>query len=51
MKKVKYTGDLPATLPTLGLEVKPGQEIEVPDDFNNALFVDVVENQPKKEAK
>ena len=37
--KVKYTGDIPQQLPTIGLEVQPGDEVEVPDDFRNALFV------------
>lgn len=41
MKKVKYNGSLPTVLPTLGLEVKPGDVIDVPDDFNNALFDEV----------
>lgn len=37
--KVKYIGETPVQLPTIGIEVKPGDEIDVPDDFHNAQFV------------
>jgi len=39
--KVKYTGDIPVQLSTIGVDVKPGDEIDVPEDFSNALFVPV----------
>jgi hypothetical protein len=53
MKKVKYIGELPAFLPTLGLEVEPGDIIEVPDDFLNANFENVKETSdpPEKNKK
>lgn len=38
MKKVKYVGDGFALLPTLSVEVSPGDVIDVPDDFENANF-------------
>lgn len=51
MKKVVYKGDLPALLPTLGIEVKPGDVVEVPDDFFNPQFEDFVDKPAtKKEA-
>lgn len=51
MKKVKYKGDLPALLPTLGIEVKPGDVIEVPDDFVNANFEEVPKETTKETTK
>lgn len=42
MKKVKYVGDALTLLPTLNVEVAPGDVIDVPDDFNNANFEMVV---------
>lgn len=45
MKKVKYNGTLPALLPTLGLEVNPGDVIDAPDDFMNAQFEEVVDKK------
>lgn len=43
--KVKYKGDLPAHLPTLGIEVMPGDVIDVPDDFNNVNFKPFVDKK------
>lgn len=43
MKTVKYVGDYEAHLPSLGKFVKPGDELEVDDDFVNVLFI-LVEN-------
>ncbi|MGM1416359.1 hypothetical protein ACS2BX_25955 [Bacillus cereus group sp. BceL300] len=48
-KKVRYTGDEPILLPTLHVEVKPGDVIEVPKDFYNVNFVDVKEKKTKEE--
>jgi hypothetical protein len=46
MKKVKYAGQIDGVIVMLEgapVEVKNGDVIEVPDDFNNANFEDVVE--------
>lgn len=48
MKTVKYVGDYEAHLPSIGVFVKPGDEIEVDDDFVNGLFVLVEENEAQK---
>ncbi|QQE80931.1 hypothetical protein [Alicyclobacillus sp. SO9] len=47
--KFKYNGELPTTLPTLGVDVEPGDEVELPDDFFNPLFEAV--KKPKKSEK
>ncbi|GEM_PF-5873463 len=39
MKSVKYMAEYDGNLPSLGISVKPGDVIEVEDDFDNALFV------------
>lgn len=39
--KVKFIGEHPADLPTIGLHVEPNQEIEVDDSFEHPLFVAV----------
>lgn len=41
MKKVKYVGDTEVALTTLGLVVKNGDVVDVPDDFANELFQEV----------
>lgn len=48
--KVKYVGEIDVMIPTLGIQVKKGDEIEVPEDFSNANFVPVEEkvNSKKK---
>lgn len=43
--QVKYVGEYPADLTTLGVHVEPGDTIEVADDFEHPLFVSV---KPKK---
>lgn len=51
MKKVKYVsrnGDTIVMLPGNPVDVKFGDVIDVPDDFNNANFEDVVEDEPKQ---
>lgn len=47
MKKVKYVGDAPQLLPTLGVTVANGDVIDVPDEFSNSNFEDV---SPAKKA-
>lgn len=50
MKKVKYVGqngDTTVMLPGAPVDVKYGDVIDVPDDFFNANFEDVVEDEPK----
>lgn len=47
MKKVKFIGEDEKILPTLGITVKPGDELDVPDDFANALFVSVEDSRKK----
>lgn len=37
-KNVKYVGEPDADLPSLGLFVRKGDVISVPDDFENGLF-------------
>lgn len=48
MRKVKYIGETEAILPHLGVAVKPGEEIEVDEDFNNTLFVPIEEVKVEK---
>jgi hypothetical protein len=48
-KKVRFNGHEAVDLPTLGVRVEPGDVIDVPDCFENALFTDVKES--KKTAK
>jgi hypothetical protein len=48
MKKVRYTGDLEATIPMLNLTVNSGDVIDVPDDFANGNFEPVVETKQKQ---
>jgi hypothetical protein len=50
MKKVKFigrNGDMIVMLPGAPVDVKFGDVIDVPDDFNNVNFEDVVEDKPK----
>jgi len=51
MKRVRYVGTEPVVLPMLNIEVTVGDEIEVPDSFENGLF-EVVKPvmKPKGEA-
>lgn len=49
--KVKYNGELPALLPTLGKLVNPEDIIDVPDDFNNSEFTVIEEDKPLKPKK
>lgn len=53
MKSVKYVGELGADLPSLGLFVVKNDVIDVPDDFENGLFEDVVtvNTAPTKQPK
>ena len=39
MKRVKFVGEYEVTMPTINVQVKPGDVIEVEDTFDNALFV------------
>lgn len=48
MKKVKYNGTLKALVPTLNLEVNPGDVIDVPDDFVNTQFEEVTSKPTSK---
>jgi hypothetical protein len=51
MKKVKYVGqqdDMIVMLPEAPVVVKNGDVIEVPDDFFNANFEEVVEKKSSK---
>lgn len=41
MKKVRYTGEDPALLPTLNVQVSRGDVITVPDDFDADNFAEV----------
>lgn len=49
--KVKYEGDVPVQLSTLGKDVNPGDEIEVPDSFHNANFTEVTPKKKEGEKK
>lgn len=49
MKKVKYNGPIPVIAPTLGLEIKPGDTLDVPDDFVNGAFEEVPAAPPAKD--
>lgn len=49
MKTVRYVGAWEADLVTIGLHVKPGDIIEVPDTFESASFIPV-KNAPTKAA-
>lgn len=41
MKKVRYVGEWPADLTTLGKHVEPNDVIDVADEFDHPLFADV----------
>jgi hypothetical protein len=41
-KKVRYLGDYAVDIPALSVHVEPGDVIEVPDDFVNGQFEEVV---------
>ena len=43
MKRVKYMGEAIVHLPTLGVMLEYGDEVDVPDDFENALFILITE--------
>lgn len=47
MKRVKYIGEVEVMLPALHVIVRPNDELDVPDDFENALFI-LVETKAKK---
>lgn len=47
MKKVKYTGEFEAVMPSLGITVKPDDVIEVDDDFSNSNFTPIEEVKKK----
>lgn len=49
MKKVVYKGDIEVIIPSLGILVKQGDVIDVPDDFLNGQFEDVKEKKEVKE--
>ncbi len=48
MKKVRYEGEEEKILPTLGIKVNKGDEVDVPDDFANIHFILVGNKQIKK---
>lgn len=51
MPKYEYVGDVPRSIPALGLEVVPGQEIEVEEEIRHSDFVPVKEKKsPTKPA-
>jgi hypothetical protein len=49
-KIVKNISDTGLAIVGIGY-VKSGETIEVPEDFNNANFEEVVKSEPKKETK
>lgn len=46
--KMRYKGDHPADLPTIGLHVEPGDVVEVPDGFQHPRFEPVDAEAPPK---
>lgn len=50
-RKVRYVGEREVVIPSTGQVVRPGDEIEVGDDFVNAAFVDVPSVPAKKSKK
>jgi hypothetical protein len=49
---MRFIGNYAVDLPTLGLHVEPNEEIDVDDDFENAMFVEVpkVSKKTKEES-
>lgn len=47
MKKVKYVGGFDVILPSIPASAKPGEVIDVPDDFYNVNFEPVIEPNSK----
>lgn len=47
MKKVKYVGEFEAVMPSLNVSIKPGDIIEVDDDFYNSNFIPVEDTKKK----
>lgn len=50
MPKYQYVGDAPRSIPALGLEVQPGEEIEVDEEIRNGDFVLIPEKKAAKSA-
>lgn len=39
MPRYEYVGDTPRSIPALGLEVQPGQQVEVAEEIRHSDFV------------
>lgn len=50
MPKYEYVGDTRRSIPSLGLEVDPGQVIEVEEEIRHSDFVLMPEKKPAKSA-
>lgn len=48
MPKYEYVGDTPRIIPALGLEVAPGQEVEVDEEIRHGDFALVKDKKPAK---
>lgn len=50
MPKYEYVGDGPRSIPALGLEVVPGQVVEVAEEIRHPDFVLIAEKKAAKDA-
>lgn len=50
MPRYRFTGDTPRSIPALGLEVEPGQEIETADEIRHGEFELIPEKKAGKAA-
>jgi hypothetical protein len=48
MPKYEYVGDRPVVIPALGLEVAPGDHVEVEEEIRHSDFVAIVEKKAGK---
>lgn len=45
MKRVKYVGEIPVDLATVGVHAEPGDTVTVPDWWDNPQFIEVKEKK------
>jgi hypothetical protein len=50
MPRYRFVGDTPRSMPALGLEVEPGQEIDVPEEIRHGEFELIPEKKAGKAA-
>jgi hypothetical protein len=50
MPKYEYVGDRPVSIPALGLDVVPGQVVEVEEEIRHGDFVPIPDKKAGKSA-